>query len=143
MSEINGIIHKWRDEIVLLSVVLALVVFLTGNSHSSGKAEQLLSDISARQGEQSKSLNEFKTETLHNKEMQDGINRDVKDALSGIINANAKTVAVLRALTIDHAKLMKIHNLYPEQPVDFNQENIKIPEKQIQVSGRKMKPFPQ
>jgi exoribonuclease R len=142
--KIRSFVGKWKDVLILVSLIISMGVFLTSSSKSSGRQEQSLIDIKTEQTEQKKSLTEFKAETIANKTAQDAINTTVTIALTNITNNNARTASLLRALGIDHAKLMKLHNIYPE-PIDFNlhQERAKSSEEKTQTSNGKMKPFPQ
>ena len=139
---IRTFINKWKDILTLLSVIVGLSVFLMTSSRLSGKQEQLLTDVKETSD---KTLQQVTVNTgrllvlevnqkilLDNKTDQDAINKNVTSALTKI-NLNVdRTAEILRALGVDHAKLMKMHGLYPEGD-KFLPEIVKPPEK--------MKPF--
>jgi hypothetical protein len=147
---IRDFVGHWKDVLVLGSVIIGLLVFIAQSNKSSGRQEESLTNIRAKQTEQDKSLNDFKSETLANKEKQDVVNTSVALAMTNITNNNQKTALVLRALLIDHKQLMKIHGLYPQVP-DFNYQPGKIdssekkaPSSYCKISSSlTMKPFPQ
>lgn len=143
--QIRTFVGKWKDILVLASLIISMGVFLSSSSKSSGRQEQSLIDIKGKQANQDKSICEVKADVVSNKATQDGINKDVAIALTNIANTNAKTASILGALSKDHAKLMKMHGLYPESPIDLNfrQEKLKPSEEKIQASDGRMQPFKQ
>ena len=142
--KIIDVINKYDKILILLSLIISLLIFLSVSFKSSGRAEQSFVDIRAEQVEQKKSIGECKTEIKENKASQDAVNISITAALNKNSNTNERIASILSALLIDHAALMKKANLYPHAPMEFDYQKSKIDSKENpQAAEGKMKPFSQ